>query len=119
MRDGRNLQTWPDFERAHGISPDKLIGKTVRTGAGGWHLFKVVRLHRDSVYHVRAVRVRAALEEQHGQVWSTGELREGFTVQAFMAPLVVVTRKEDGVEGTLFFQHNPRFYFGWQSGEEE
>jgi|TARA_R110000824_G_scaffold3224_1_gene14916 hypothetical protein len=59
MRDGRNLQTWPDFERAHGISPDKLIGKTVRTGAGGWHLFKVVRLHRDSVYHVRAVRVRA------------------------------------------------------------
>ena len=61
---------------------------------------------------------RAALEEQHGQVWSTEELREGFTVQAFMAPLVVVTRKEDGVEGTLFFQHNPRFYFGWQSGEE-
>lgn len=56
---------------------------------------------------------RAALEGQHGQVWSTEELREGFTVQAFMAPLVVVTRKEDGVEGTLFFQHNPRFYFGW------
>ena len=61
---------------------------------------------------------RAALEEQHGQVWSTGELSKDFTVQAFMAPLVVVTRKEDGVEGTLFFQHNPRFYFGWQSGEE-
>ena len=37
---------------------------------------------------------RAALEEQHGQVWSTGELSKDFTVQAFMAPLVVVTRKE-------------------------
>ena len=56
---------------------------------------------------------RAALEAKHGQVWDPSELREAFTVESFFAPLVVATRKADGVRGYLFFQHNPRFYFGW------
>jgi hypothetical protein len=57
---------------------------------------------------------REALEAEHGEVWDTNQLREDFEVLGFGAPLVVVRRKSDGKRGSLFFQHNPRFYFGFQ-----
>ena len=57
---------------------------------------------------------RAYLESKHGQVWDTDQLREEFEVLGFSAPVVVVRRKCDGVKGSLFFQHDPRFYFGFQ-----
>ncbi len=57
---------------------------------------------------------REALEARHGQVWDTQELSWDFDVLGFMAPLVVVRRKSDGVRGSLEFQHSPRFYFGFQ-----
>ncbi len=57
---------------------------------------------------------REALEAGHGQVWDTKQLTEDFEVIGFMAPVVVVRRKSDGIKGSLEFQHNPRFYFGWQ-----
>lgn len=57
---------------------------------------------------------RAALEAKHGQVWDTDQLRDEFEVIGFMAPLVGVRRRSDGVKGSLMFQHNPRFYFGFQ-----
>lgn len=57
---------------------------------------------------------REALEAQHGQVWSTDQLREEFEVLGFMAPYIVVRRRSDGVKGSLEFQHDPRFYFNWQ-----
>jgi hypothetical protein len=41
-------------------------------------------------------------------------LREDFDVIGFAAPLIVVRRKTDGKRGSLFFQHNPRFYFNFQ-----
>ena len=53
---------------------------------------------------------RAALEAKYGQVWDTKELQADFSVSGFMAPLVGVTRKSDGVRGTLAFSHSPRFY---------
>lgn len=56
---------------------------------------------------------REALEKEHGQVWDTEQLRAEFEVKGFMAPFVVVRRKKDSVLGSLSFQHNPRFYFGW------
>lgn len=56
---------------------------------------------------------REALEAQYGQVWTTQELSNDFEVIGFMAPLVVVRRKADGVKGSLEFQHNPRFYFSF------
>jgi hypothetical protein len=56
---------------------------------------------------------RAALEAEHGQVWSTDELSQDFDVLGFMAPFVVVRRKADGVKGSLMFQHMPRFYYGF------
>jgi hypothetical protein len=61
---------------------------------------------------------REALEEKHGQVWDTQELGQDFDVLGFAAPLVIVTRRSDGAEGSLFFQHHPRFYFGFQVHRE-
>jgi hypothetical protein len=56
---------------------------------------------------------REALEAQYGKVWTTQELSQDFEVVGFMAPLVVVRRKSDGVKGSLEFQHAPRFYFSF------
>ena len=57
---------------------------------------------------------REYLEAQHGQVWDTNQLQEDFEVLGFMAPIIAVRRKSDGVKGSLFFQHGPRFYFNFQ-----
>ena len=62
---------------------------------------------------------REALEAQYGQVWDTQQLAQDFEVIGFMAPLVVVRRKADGVKGSLEFQHQPRFYFNWQAHEDK
>ena len=57
---------------------------------------------------------RADLESKYGKVWNTTELSQDFEVIGFAAPLVIVRRREDRVRGSLMFQHNPRFYFGFQ-----
>ena len=54
---------------------------------------------------------RAALEAKHGQVWDTDELQRDFEVLGFLAPFIAVRRREDGVVGSIVFQHYPRFYF--------
>jgi hypothetical protein len=61
---------------------------------------------------------REALEAQYGQVWATDELADTFKVIGFMAPLVVVKRKSDGVEGSLEFQHSPRLYFNFDPDQK-
>ncbi len=58
---------------------------------------------------------REYLEHKHGQVWDTGQLQEDFEVLGFMAPLIAVRRKPDGVKGSLMFQGSPRFYFGFEA----
>lgn len=45
--------------------------------------------------------------------WTTDEMRERFSVDSFIAPLVIVQRKADGKMGTLQFTHSPRYYFAW------
>ncbi len=60
---------------------------------------------------------REALEAEHGQVWSTQELSQDFEVIGFLAPLIAVRRKSDGKNGSLEFQHSPRFYFGFKPHE--
>lgn len=57
---------------------------------------------------------RKDLEKIYGQVWNTKELQEDFTVESFLAPMVFVKRKSDGKEGTLQFDHNPRFYYNFR-----
>lgn len=56
---------------------------------------------------------RQLLENIHGETWDTAELQKDFIVKGFSAPFVLVVRKIDNVEGTLEFQHMPRFYFGF------
>lgn len=57
---------------------------------------------------------REEMEAKYGQVWSTDELSEEFTVTGFAAPYVIVTRKSDNKVGSLQFAHSPRFYFNWK-----
>jgi hypothetical protein len=59
------------------------------------------------------IKERARLEAKHGKgnVWDTSELSQHFTVQSFLAPFCMVTRKSDGKRGAVEFQHSPRFYF--------
>lgn len=72
-------------------------------------------IRRELLAEINAVPgSREALEAEHGKVWSTDEMCQDFEAIGFMAPLVVVRRRSDGVKGSLFFQHNPRFYFGFQ-----
>jgi hypothetical protein len=57
---------------------------------------------------------KEALEAKYGKVWTTAELAKEFEVIGFMAPLVLVRRKADGVKGILEFQHEPRLYFHFE-----
>jgi hypothetical protein len=56
---------------------------------------------------------RVRLEAQHGQVWDTQQLQADFDVLGFAAPLILVRQKTTGRMGSLFFQHQPRFYWGF------
>lgn len=44
------------------------------------------------------------------QTWTTAEMTAEFTVDGFFAGMVLVTRKSDGMSGTLQFDGNPRVY---------
>ncbi len=72
-------------------------------------------IRRERLAEINAVPgSREALERQHGQVWTTEQLTNHFEVIGFLAPLVVVRRKADGVKGSLEFQHGPpRLYFNF------
>ena len=50
---------------------------------------------------------------QAKQRWTTDQLREEFEVIGFLAPFVAVVRKSDGIEGSMEFSHDPRFYFNF------
>jgi len=72
-------------------------------------------IRREMVAEINAAPgSREYLEAKHGQVWDTAELQRDFEALGFMAPLVIVRRRSDGVRGSLMFQHNPRFYIGFQ-----
>ena len=69
-------------------------------------------IRREMVKELNAApKGRAELELKHGQVWDTQELGRDYEVMGFLAPLVMVRRRSDGIVGSLMFQHAPRFYF--------
>ena len=57
---------------------------------------------------------RPALEAKHGPVWNTTELQLDFRVIGFLAPFVHVRRRDNQEDGSLEFQHEPRFYFNFR-----
>jgi len=72
-------------------------------------------IRRNRIAEINVVHgSREDLENRYGQVWDTNQLSEEFQVIGFMAPLIVVQRKSNGVKGSLEFQHSPRLYFNWQ-----
>ena len=58
--------------------------------------------------------VRNRLEAKYGQVWNTEEVMRDFEITSFMAPFTFAIRRSDKVEGTLTFQHYPRFYYDFR-----
>jgi hypothetical protein len=71
-------------------------------------------IRRERLAEINAVpNSRDALEAEHGRVWDTDQLRQDFEVIGFLAPVVVVRRRSDGVQGSLEFQHSPRLYWGF------
>ena len=76
-------------------------------------------LRRERMAEINAIPgSREALQAQYGRVWATDELADTFEVIGFMAPLVVVRRKSDGVKGSLEFQHSPRLYFNFEPDQK-
>jgi hypothetical protein len=66
-----------------------------------------------------AIKLAAEVIEATGRkTWTTEEFKAEFEMHALLAPIVYVTRKADGVKGTLMFRHHPRLYFAWQEGDE-
>lgn len=57
---------------------------------------------------------KAELEEKHGRVWTTDEMRKEFDALGFMAPYIIVCNKDTGERGSLMFTHSPRLYFAWK-----
>jgi hypothetical protein len=69
-------------------------------------------LRREQVAAINAdPKSREALTVRHGEIWDTTELQRDFEPLGFAAPYIIVRRREDGVRGSLMFQHQPRFYF--------
>jgi hypothetical protein len=56
---------------------------------------------------------REELAAKYGEVLTTSEATQDYAFKSFLAPVAFVTRKSDGVSGTLEFQHDPRFYFNF------
>jgi len=69
---------------------------------------------RELVQEVNQDTERAKLEEKYGDIMTTSEMQERYTVEGFLAPFIVCRRKTDGKRGTLMFSHSPRYYFSWQ-----
>ena len=58
-------------------------------------------------------RSREELAAQHGDVFDTAELARSFVITAIIDDSIVVRRKCDNVVGTMRYQDQPRFYFGF------
>lgn len=57
---------------------------------------------------------KADLEAKHGKVWTTSEMSAEYEALGFMAPYIIVRKRETGERGSLMFTHSPRFYFNFQ-----
>lgn len=66
-------------------------------------------------------KTREELEAEYGvgNVLDTKELAREYVVTGHSAPLLVVTRKSDGCTGTLMYQNDPRYYFGWKPDQPQ
>jgi hypothetical protein len=59
---------------------------------------------------------KSELAARFGEVLTTSEMQDKYSVIGFGGGLCVVTRKSDGKRGSLDFTHMPRFYHSFQEG---
>lgn len=71
---------------------------------------------RDPTEQARRAMLAETAPDYTGPTWDTRALQEAYYVIGFCAPFVVVTRKADGVRGSLRFTHSPRVYFDFKEG---
>ena len=62
----------------------------------------------------RSRRCKEELLEISHSVWSHDQMRQDFDVLTFQKPFVIVRMKGTDQIGTLLFQENPRYYYGWR-----
>lgn len=53
------------------------------------------------------------LQDEYEDVWDHVEVANRFEILGFRGPFAIAECKLSGGRGTLIFQNNPRFYFGW------
>jgi hypothetical protein len=61
-------------------------------------------------------RLRLARIYGSDNVYYNQEVTEDYKIRSFLAPFVFATRRSDGKEVVLDFQHSPRFY--WYAGKD-
>jgi len=59
-------------------------------------------------------KTRRELESLGHEVWDRKELDSDFEVLGFRAPFVVVENLVNGMRGSLLYQEDPRFYYGFE-----
>jgi hypothetical protein len=71
----------------------------------------------DAKYESEKAANRVDLAAQYGEdnVFDTDQLGAAFEVRSFCYGVVTVTRKSDGVKGTLNFDHSPRLYYRFKA----
>jgi len=72
-----------------------------------------LELHLLSRYLRDNPRDAAQLEGEYGEVWSAEDVGEDFEILGFKSPFAIAKCRKTGQRGSLVFQNNPRFYFGW------
>lgn len=62
-------------------------------------------------------RIRPELErdEPTGRVWDENQFRRDFAFMGVVGPYTICVRRDTGEQGTLVFQDEPRFYWGFSS----
>jgi hypothetical protein len=58
-------------------------------------------------------KTREELEYEGEMVWDADEVEHEFDLVGFKTPFAMAQHRGTGETGTLIFQDNPRYYFGW------
>lgn len=58
-------------------------------------------------------KVREDIESFYGECWDQEELDRDFKDIRYMSPICFVTRKSDGVKGTLLYRFRPIYYYNF------
>lgn len=64
-------------------------------------------------YINRNPKTKEDLSRDYDCVWDSREVTDEFEILGYKSPFAIAECKQTGTRGTLIFQNEPRFYFGW------